>query len=152
MPGHTERRLIRSEDPSLSPETNAWLTEELRAVLGCDEVVVDVDTTDALHARHGGHRAFVPLFAENRVAFGSGFAALIVFGAIVALATGSWWVLGVAVLLDILGVLAVGGLILEITSETEHVSGALAVRLEDEGVADPDRLFTELVEDYRTKA
>ncbi len=34
----TERRFVRSEDPELTPEANRLLTEDLREVVGRDEV------------------------------------------------------------------------------------------------------------------
>ncbi|HEY4279659.1 MAG TPA: hypothetical protein VGM91_15650 [Conexibacter sp.] len=40
--GPMRRRPVRSEDPTLSPEANRLLTEELREVVGSDEVELPV--------------------------------------------------------------------------------------------------------------
>jgi len=143
-----ERRTVRSADPSLTPETNERLTDELRDAIGSDTVEVDPRKPDVAHASHGGHSPLRAMVLDNRVVFGSGAAAVIVVGAIVALITGSWWVLAAAVVLDIVGVLATAGVILQMTTEVEHVSPSLAARMEEEGVPDPDRAFTDLVDEY----
>lgn len=72
------------------------------------------------------------------------FAVFLTIGVIVSLATGSWWALVVALAVHAAGTLVVAATALRLTTETEHVSPALAARLEAEGIADPDRAFTEL--------
>jgi hypothetical protein len=72
------------------------------------------------------------------------FAVVVTIGLIVSLATGSWWALVAALAIHAAGTLVVATTALRLTTETEHVSPALAARLEAEGIADPDRAFTEL--------
>jgi hypothetical protein len=72
------------------------------------------------------------------------FAAFVVIGVILSLATGSWWAFAAALAVHAAGTLAVATAALRLTTETEHVSPELAARLEAEGVQDPDRAFTEL--------
>jgi hypothetical protein len=67
-----------------------------------------------------------------------------VIGVILSLATGSWWALVAALAVHAAGTLIVATTALRLTTETEHVSSELAARLEEEGVQDPDRAFTEL--------
>src|SRR3954470_6833770 len=58
--GPGERRRVASDDPSLSPEANQMLTEELRAIVGSAFVEVPTERADPAHARHGTHREGSP--------------------------------------------------------------------------------------------
>lgn len=144
----SERREVRSEDPSLSPEANRLLTDELRDVVGSEAVDVPVGRAHAARERHGGRSGVVVGLESNRLAIGMTFLAALVVGAILSLATGSWWFLLLALGMHALGTLAIVGLALQMTTQTEHVSPGVAARLEDEGVGDPDALFGELVDEY----
>lgn len=144
----TQRREVRSQDPSLSPEANRLLTEELREVVGHDAVEVPADRPRSGRDRHGGHGGLVVGATTNRLAIGLTFLTALVVGAIVSLATGSWWFLLLALAVHALGTLAVIVLALQMTTQTEHVSPGVAARLEDEGVSDPDAVFGELVQEY----
>ena len=152
QPGHrqaTERRAVRSEDPSLSPEANRLLTDELRAAVGRDEVEVPPGTPRRTAERHGGrHSAVVATLAAHRQIAVVGLLAALVIGAIVAFATGAWWAVVVALGLHALGTMLTATAAVQLTTEVEHVAPETAARLEDEGVADPDRLLTDLVEDF----
>ncbi len=143
-----ERREVRAADPSLSPEANRVLTDELRRAVGRDEVEVPVGRPHVERGRHGGRPGIVVLLAENRLVVAMTLLGALVVGAVISLATGSWWFLLLALGLDLLGVLAVVAIVLAMTTETEHVSPGAAARLEDEGVADPDRVFSDLVEGF----
>lgn len=143
-----ERREVRAADPSLSPEANRLLTDELREVTGSDAVEVPADRPRAERAAHGGRPSLLVTIADNRIPFASGFFAALVIGAVLAATTGSWWLMALAVAVDLVGTFAVAAVILRLTGETEHLAPAAAARLEDEGVEDPDRLFSDLVEEF----
>jgi hypothetical protein len=142
------RRFVRSEDPSLSPEANAQLTRELREAVGSDTAIVDDERLARARERHATHGTLAAELASHRLPIVVAFLAAVVIGGAIALATGSWWVLLAAVALHAVGTLLMTGFALRLTTETEHVSPTLAARLHEEGVAEPDRVFTELVEDY----
>jgi hypothetical protein len=144
----TERRAVRVDDPSLSPEANRILTEELRAVVGHDVVDVPRSRPHVERARHGGRPRAGVVFSPNRLAIQMTFLAALVIGAIVSLTTGSWWFLLLALGVHALGTLAMVALVLAMTAQTEHLSPGAAARLADEGVEDPDRVFTALVAEY----
>lgn len=144
----SERREVRVQDPSLSPETNRLLTEELRAAVGRDAVEVPRERPHVEREQHGGRPEAAVALVDNRLAFAMVLLAALVIGAVVSLATGSWWFLLLALGLDVLGVLGMVAITLQMTTQTEHLSPALAARLEDEGVGDPDGLFSKLVEEY----
>jgi hypothetical protein len=144
----TERRAVRSEDPSLSPEANRLLTEELRAVVGRDDVEVAADAPRRTEERHGTHSRFVATLLSHRQILLVTLLAAIVVGGIVSLSTGAYWAVLVAVGLHAFGTMVVVAGAVQLTTEVEHVAPETAARLEAEGVADPDRVLTELVEDF----
>ena len=142
-----ERREVRSADPSLSPETNRRVTEELRDIVGRDAVDVPADRPDHRFDRHERHgptpgNAAVPIFAAL---------VILVVGFVIWLATGSWWVMVLAVAIDLVAVLLLASGTIRLTTDVEHPSPGLAARLEEEGVADPDAMMTSLVEELSEK-
>ena len=59
-----------------------------------------------------------------------------------------YWTVILAAALHAIGTLVVAAAAIQLTTEIEHVDPTVAARLEEEGVADPDRVLSELVEDY----
>ena len=148
--GPTERRRVASDDPSLSPEANQMLTEELRAIVGSAFVDVPIGRADPAHARHGTHRQGVAELIADRFGYVTATLVLVVVLAVVGLSSGS--VVALAGALVVLGV-ALALVVLMVTrlaGEGEHPSPELAALLEREGVGDPDRLLTELVREFST--
>jgi hypothetical protein len=143
-----ERREVRSQDPSLTPEANRILTRELRAAVGSEEVEVLRTRPHVERGRHGGRPGIAVALSQNRLIVALTFLVALVVGAIVSLATGSWWFLLLALGLDVLGVLVVVAIVLAMTTQTEHMSPSAAARLADEGVEDPDAVLSDLVEEY----
>jgi hypothetical protein len=144
---HVQRE-VRSDDPGLSPEANRVLTEELREAVGADHVTVPEDAPDRSGERHGRHSPFVTALISNGALIIITFVSLVVVGAIVALTTGAWWAVVVAAAVHAVGTMIVVGMAVAMSTETEHVSPEAAARLEEEGVADPDALLSERIEDY----
>jgi hypothetical protein len=146
----SEEREVRSDDPGLSPRANALLTEELRQVVGTDRVRVPAGTADAGADRRGAppRRTLGATLATHRIPLGVSFAAALVIGAIVAFATGSWWFVVLAAGLHAAGTLVVATGAIRMTTLTEHAAPETAARLQEEGVADPDRRLTELVQEF----
>jgi hypothetical protein len=73
-------------------------------------------------------------------------------GAVIALSTGSWWALVVAVGVHAVGTMVVASGAIQLTTQIEHASPQTTARLEEEGVADPDRVLSDLVEEYTGEA
>src|SRR4051794_9500073 len=140
----TERRTVRSEDPSLSPEANRLLTEELRQAVGRDAVEVPVRTPRRTTERRSNHSPLVATLVTHRQIFVVSLLAALVIGAIVAFTTGAWWAVVVALGLHALGTMLTATAAVQLTTEVEHVAPGTAARLEEEGVADPDRVLTDL--------
>jgi hypothetical protein len=142
-------RDVRADDPNLSPEANQLLTRELREAVGRDRVQVPREQAD--HAGTLGarpRRTLRSVAAGNRLLIAITFVALIIVGVIVALSTDSWWAVVAAAGVHALGTIVVLSMTLRLSTEVEHVDPTVAARLEDEGVADPDRALSDLVESY----
>jgi hypothetical protein len=144
----TVRREVRSADPSLSPEANRLLTDELREVVGAEEVELPAGTPARHETDHGGRSTFAGTLAANRVLIVVSLTALIVVGVIVSLATGSWWALVAACAVHATGTLLIAAFAIHMTTRVEHVDPTTAARLEAEGVTDPDRVLSGLTEEF----
>ena len=144
----TERRAVRSEDPSLSPRANELLTRELQEVLGADEVVVPKDLPHRASQAHATQSPFAATLSSNRPLVIVTFFAALVIGGIIALVTEQYWAVVVASVLHAVGTLIVTAGAIALTTQTEHVDPAVAARLEEEGVGNPDALLSDLVEEF----
>lgn len=147
--GETERREVRSADPSLSPEANRLLTEELQDAVGADHVEVPAGAPDRTREHHASAGAgMTSNLAQTRLYLVIAFFVLLTVGVVVSLATGSWWALVGALVVHAVGTLATLASVVQLTTQVEHVESTTAARLEEEGVNDPDKVLTDLVEDY----
>jgi hypothetical protein len=144
----TERRFVQSDDPSLTPEANRLLTEELREVVGKDEVELPAGTGQRARERHGEHSPLVAALVANRPIILVTLLMAVVVGGIVSLTTGWYVAVLLAVGLHALGTMLVAAGAVQLTTQVEHVAPETAARLEEEGVGDPDRLLGQLVEDF----
>jgi hypothetical protein len=142
----TERRFTRAADPSLSDEANRLIDRELEDATGARVEERPAREGEAA-TRAGTHSAFVTQLVESRMLIGLTLIVLLIAGLVVGLATGAWIVLVGLVGLHAVGTSIVAAGVLQLTTETEHVSPELSAALEAEGVADPDRMFTNLVAD-----
>jgi hypothetical protein len=142
-------RDVRADDPELSPEANEVLTRELQEAVGDDRVTVPAERADELgQLGQRMHGTFVAALGANRVLIAITFAVLLIVGVIVALATGSWWAVVAASAVHALGTLIIISMTLRLSTEVEHMAPEAAARLEAEGLADPDRALSDLVEQY----
>lgn len=84
-----EEREVVAEDPGLSPETNALVTEELRQVVGADTVRVPVDRPRASRGEVRGRQGALAYLNQHRFQMLRAASITLTFGAIVALSTGT---------------------------------------------------------------
>jgi len=143
-----EEREVRAADPSLSPRTNARLTEELREVIGAKRVRVPVDR---LHASQGERPTQVGLglfLSIHRLVLTFSVAAVVTFGTIISLTTGNWWFLALAAGLHSMGTMTVWFACFRITTITEHPSPSLAAAMTEDGVRSPDDRFSRMVAEF----
>lgn len=124
-------------------ETDRLLARELREAVGEEAAERAMEHAGELQAA-SPREGMWDRVGRNGPLLAVSFAAFLVIGVILSLATGSWWALVAALAVHAAGTLLVVTTALRLTTETEHVSPELAARLEAEGVEDPDRAFTEL--------
>jgi hypothetical protein len=142
-------RDVRADDPELSAEANEVLTRELREAVGDDRVTVPAERADELGRLGQRTRpTFAAALGANRVLIAITFAVLLIVGVIVALATDSWWAVVAASAVHAVGTLTIISMTLRLTTEVEHMAPDAAARVEEEGVPDPDRALSDLVEQY----
>jgi len=144
----TEERFVRSEDPQLSPAANAALTHEARRAVGTERVRMPAGSDDPGHTSRAGDSPAKATAMSLRPVFIVTLAAGLTIGAIISLATGSWWALIAAAAVHAIGTIVVASGAIQLATQTEHASPQTTALLEDEGVADPDRVLSDLVEDY----
>ena len=143
-----EVREVVAADPSLTPEANRLLTQELRDAVGADRVRVPRDTPHVQHERQGGRGGLRTAAIENRLLLVITFLAMVVTGAIVSLTTGSWWAVVIAAAVHAVGSFTVLTMFASAAVQVERVSPDVAARLTEEGVPDPDAALSRLVEEY----
>lgn len=153
-PEPDDRRLAPREvvvhEPQLSDDANAALTHDLLDVVGRPVVSVPADRPyanlgEGEDAPHSSGRATL---SENRFIIGQVGGVLIVVGTIVALVTGNWWLLPLAVAVLGLGTALVIRMVLTMTSHDERPSASTVAMLEEEGVEDPESLFSDIVDEF----
>lgn len=144
----TERRAVRSEDPSLSPRANELLTRELQATVGAEEVVVPKDLPHRETEPHATKSRFMATLSSNSTLVIVTFVGAFVLGGVIALVTEQYWAVVLACAVHALGTLLVTAGAIALTTQTEHVDPTVAARLEEEGVGNPDAALSELVEEF----
>jgi hypothetical protein len=138
----------RPPERRLSPEADRLLTKELRGAVGRDDAEVPAGAAQRARDRHAGRSPFAAALAANRPIIVLTFLMALVVGGIISLTTGWYAAVLLAVALHAAGTMVVAAVAVQLTTQVEHVAPETAARLEAEGVADPDRLLGELVEDY----
>lgn len=145
----TQPRRVESHDPSLSPSTNRHVSAELQDIVGAEVMEVPVSRHDAAGDRHATHTAGIADVVNVRLALVVTALVLLVTGGVAMLGGDSVALLAVVVA-AMMGALAVIVLMVNrMTGEREHPSPELSAALEDEGVADPGRLLTDLADEFR---
>lgn len=145
-----ERRQVRVDQPELSPHTNERLTAEVREVVGDDHVTVPTDRprpSQGKSSAEPGHRLTAQL-KPNRFILTMIGGSFLVIAAVVALAIGQWWILVGAFLVLIVVLAAMIATVLKMTSNQERPSPTTVAALEQDGVGDPERHFSELVKEF----
>jgi hypothetical protein len=149
-----ERREVTVDEPELSPETNDHLTAEVREVVGDDHVTVPADRSRPSlgeASSQPGHRLTAEL-KPNRFIIAMIGGSFVVIAAIVALAIGQWWILVGAFLVLVVVLAAIVVMVLRMTSNQDRPSATNVAALEEDGVGDPERHFSELVKEFTPEA
>lgn len=145
-----ERREVTVDRPDLSAGTNESLTAELREVVGDDHVTVPADRARPSRgeaSEKSEHRLIAQLkpyrFIMAMIAGSS-----VVVAAILALVIGHWWILPLVFVVLAIVTAAVTTLVLGMTSHAERPSATTVAAMEEDGVGDPERHFSELVKEF----
>jgi hypothetical protein len=144
-----EEREVRADVPDLSPETNQQLTAELQEVVGSDHVKVPADRPRSSQGEDRPRGSMGGYLSMHRMQIVRITAIVLTLGAVVSLATGHWWLLGVAAGLHALGTMTVLVLAVRLTTVTERPSPSLAAAMSEEGVSSPHERFSEMVEEFQ---
>ncbi len=147
-----ERRAVEVHEPALSESTNVQLTDEVRDVIGADEVEVPIGRPHPSTGESVAHRRSLPLpFAlPNDFVIAQGGLALVVIGAIAALAVviHRWWTLVLAFLVLASMTYLVVAMVIKMTSNPERPDPTTVAAMEEEGVDDPEQLFSDVVAEF----
>jgi hypothetical protein len=147
-----ERRAVEVHEPGLSESTSAQLTDEVRDVIGADEVEIPVDRPYPSAGEHVKHHRSLPLPfpLPNNFVVAQGGLALVVIGAIAALAvvTHAWWTLVLAFLVLAAMTYVVVAMIIKMTSNPERPSPTTVAAMEEEGIDNPEQLFSDVIAEF----
>lgn len=145
-----EEREVRAEDPQLSAETNARLTEELRETLGTDRVRVPADRPCASQGEESERRqGGLAYLGMHRFALLRSAAILLTFAAVLSLITNNWWLLALAAGVHAVATMTVALTAVRMTTITEHPAPEVAAAMAEDGVSSPDERFSEMVDEFR---
>src|SRR5947209_5337545 len=147
-----ETREVRVEDPHLSRGANRALTSELRETLHADEVRVPADRPHPSRGETPNRSGLAASLGEHRLLLARTLIAAVIFGLVLALLTGSWVLLPIVIAVHILGAFVVTTLAVGLMTNRERPSPTTAAQLAEEGVHDPERRFSELVEEFTPQA
>jgi hypothetical protein len=147
------QRDVKVAEPQLSERTNEHLTNEVREVVGADRVAVPPDRPhvsrgERPEADGGGRGQLAAGLGRKNLMIVMMGASSVVIAAIIALLIGDWWILPLAFVVLAVVTGAIVAIVLRMTSVRERPSPATAAALEEEGVSDPERHFSELVAEY----
>lgn len=122
------------------------LRGELREAVG-EEAAERAERKGALdEAVDGQSKTVVGSLNESRGLIAITFFLALVVGAVIALVTGAWWFLIVALVLHAIGTLVVVGTALTLATRGESPDPRTAAALEARGVRDPDAALEQAVE------
>lgn len=140
---------MRADDPQLSPETNRLVTRELREAIGSDRVEVPRDRPHTSSGERPSDTGWLAFWSVNRLMVVIGSVIALTIGAILALLTNEWWILGLAAGAHAVGTTTVWLTAWRTTTATEHPSPAVAAAMSEDGVHAVDDVFSRMVEEFR---
>jgi membrane protein implicated in regulation of membrane protease activity len=128
-------------------EARDMLRGELREVVG-DERAERAERKGALDEAVEGRKpaTVAGAFSESRELIAITFFVALVVGAVIALITGAWWFILVALALHAIGTVAVVGTAFSLATRGESPDPRTAAALEARGVTDPDAALEHAVE------
>lgn len=137
----------REQERRRRAEARELLREELTEVVG-EQRAERAERRGALDEAIDESRArtLVDALRESRAVIAMTLFTALIVGALIALITGTWWFIVVALVLHAIGTLVVVGTTLSLASQQEKPDPSTAVALEARGVRDPDAALEHAVE------
>jgi hypothetical protein len=145
VPDGLEERLVEVRMQGLSDDANQRLTSELREVIGKQRVRVP---RVRAHAELETPRRGIALLGDGRFLFRITLPVGCVVAAIVALTIGTWWILVIAVVVLLVATYDVTAYIYRLFDLRDELAPETNALLEEEGVRDPEVLFSDLVAEF----
>jgi hypothetical protein len=128
----------------ISDEADRELLAETRAAVGADASDELQDPGDRPRGGSVAGASMANMAPLLIVGLGLGVALLVA-----AAISGIWWLLAIAFVADVAGGLFVARMAMTMADQTEKPSATTEARLEEEGVANPERAGSELADEYR---
>ncbi len=147
-PPETERVPVEVHDPALTERANEVLSDEVRQALGRDEVELPAEQARSAGREHPEEHGLLDALWERRIVVGISLGVAIVVAAILALTTGSWWLLPAVFIVFLLATFVVTSAIIRMTTLVESPSSEAAAALQEEGVRDPERELNDQVRSF----
>jgi hypothetical protein len=142
----SQQERARRHERQSRDEARDMLRGELREVVG-EEGAERAERKGALdQAIDGRSKTVVGVLSESREVLAITFFLALIVGALIALITGTWWFLIVALVLHAIGTLVVVGTAFTLATRGESPDPRTAAALEARGVRDPDAALERGVE------
>ena len=134
------------DDGRRREEARGALRQELQEVVG-EEAAARAERRGALDSamEAGRPRTVLGVLEESRALVVLTLFVALIVGAVIALITGAWWFLLVALVLHAVGTVVVVATTIGLVSQVESPDPRTAAALEARGVSDPDAALNEAV-------
>lgn len=128
-------------------EARDTLRDELREVVG-DDAAARAERRGGLDSAldAGRPRSVKAAFDQSRTLIAITLFVALITGALIALVTGVWWAIVIALALHALGTTVVVGTTFSLASQVESPGSTRSAALEDRGVRNPDAALNEAVD------
>ena len=148
MADQLEERAVEVDLPTLSADANQRLTEALRDIIGANTVRVPADRPHPSHGERPRGNLLARMTTVKAITVGFLSVAVCV-ALIIATALSSEWVLTALAFIALLTTLTlVTASIIALSSVPEYPDPSLVALLAEEGIADPEVRFSEIVMEF----
>ena len=128
-----------------SDEAKEILTEEVRDAAGDKAAHRASERLERGETRSEEPPTLGSFLASNRLVLVGTLAVAITVGVIAALALGNWWILALPLVVHMIFSGAIATLAIRVTTQVEKPDPVAVGRLEEAGVADPERTLNDLL-------
>ena len=129
-----------------SKEAKEILTEEVREAAGDEAADRAADRLERDDVGSDGPPTLGAFLASNRLVLIGTLAVALMIGVIAALALDTWWILALPLVVHMIFSGLIAQLAIRVTTQVEKPDPVAAGRLEEAGVANPEKTLNDLVE------